>query len=262
MAQFIVLGNEGFLGREFTKQVRNSGKEFILLNRHTVTISNGEKEVLKNREFELIEDEFLNQNLENSVVINCMWTKINHRLGDSQAHKVSAKEEKRIIKSLSGSNVGYLSFGSIKEIESNSSYAIAKREVFEYLSQQSINFKWIRIANCYGTLNSGRYMDEMINCYRNNELFKIDNPETIINVYPVQPLVAKCFELASNSRSGDFNLASDQWVSLRQIQDSFFDLIEPEYFNIEEGPFSNQDPRFVHLDAPLLTDYFKLIRFS
>ena len=262
MVRYIILGRKGFIGAEFSKQVINHDCEYLLLDRESIKIFIDKKIETQPRNNSGIWDDvhkFIN---EETIIVNCLWSKIDNSLENSKSHLSSEKAEIDFVQNLKEVNCKYVSFGSIKEFESNSMYASSKRNVYNFVSTKLENYYWIRIANCYGSTNTGRLIDQIFQSFLTGNSFVLNNPEKIINIYPVQQLVNSCIDLIFNLPSGDYNVSSQQWVKLKDLNNSFLNLIEPDYLKIDSGPFSMTDLKLLEIKAPLLTEFFRALKLN
>jgi len=260
MAKYVILGSSGFFGSEFAKQIKARGSNCLLLGRNSITVFDGKDEFTENRKHSHVWEEIRFYLNNNSVIINCMWSKINHTLENSHSHLNSAESEISLIENLKHLHVKYVSFGSIKEFESENYYSSAKKKVYSKVLSELQNCYWFRIANCYGTTNSGRFIDHMFQSYLDDKLFKVNYPDKIINLYPIENLVSLCLASLSDLKSGTYNVASPQWAKLMDIEIAFRTLEEPKYFEPKTGPFSFDDPNLLKVTAPPLVSYFKYLK--
>jgi hypothetical protein len=260
MAQYVILGSNGFFGTKFAEQVKNTGSNYLLLDRKSLKIFEGKAEVQVDRAHSNIWDDISKHVTENTIIINCIWPKINYALENSDSHFAAYLEEISLIEKIRVTNATYVSFGSIKEYESDSSYSRAKQLIYSNLSSKLRKYFWFRIANCYGTLNSGRIIDQLFESYSNKTNFTLINPDKVINLYPIETFIGFCLDFISDNNYGDYNIASPQWVKLQDLKISFITLIEPEYFEKSYGPFSRIDPKIILLDTPPVVDYFKHLK--
>ena len=262
MVRYIILGSKGFIGAEFSKQVTGHECEYLLLDRESIEIFIGEKnETHPRSNIGIWGDvhEFIN---EKTIIVNCLWSKIDNSLENSISHLSSEKAEINFVRKVKEVNCKYVSFGSIKEYGSNSMYARSKRNVYNFVSTKLENYYWIRIANCYGSTNTGRLIDQIFQSFMTGNSFVLNNPEKIINIYPVQQLVNTCIDTIFNLPSGEYNISSQQWVKLKDLNNSFLNLIEPDYLKIDSGPFSMTDLKLLEIKAPLLTEFFRALKLN
>ena len=262
MVRYIILGRKGFIGAEFSKQVIDHDCEYLLLDREFIEIFVGGKNETHPRSDSGIWHDvhkFIN---EKTVIVNCLWSRIDNSLEDSISHLSSEKAEINFVQKLRQVNCKYVSFGSIKEYESNSMYASSKRNVYNFVSTKLENYYWVRIANCYGSTNTGRLIDQIFQSFLSGNSFVLNNPEKIINIYPVQQFVNFCINDIFNLPSGDYNVSSQQWVKLEDLNNSFVNLTEPDYLKIDSGPFSITDSKLLRIKSPLLTDFFRALKLN
>jgi hypothetical protein len=260
LVRYIVLGSSGFIGSEFAKQIAGLKCEYLFMDRSLITVSiNDEIRSIARSKNDIWHDlyKFLH---ENTIVVNCMWSKIDSSLNNAASHLISEKNEIEFIQELAKENCKYVSFGSIKEYESDSLYANSKRNVYDFISAKLKNYYWLRIANCYGSTNTNRLIDQLFNSHITGSTFLLDNPEKIINIYPVQQLVSFCINSVFDLPSGDYNIASQQWVKLKDINRSFVELTEPQYLNMDNELFLRNDSKLLRIHAPLLVDHFKALK--
>ena len=262
MVRYIILGSKGFIGTEFSKQVISYECEYVLLDKEYIKIFIDKKiQTYPRSNSGIWEDvyKFIN---EETIIVNCVWSKIDNSLENSISHLSSEKVEIDFVQKLKVVNCKYVSFGSIKEFESNTMYASSKRNVYNFVSTELENYHWVRIANCYGSTNTGRLIDQIYQSFMTGHDFVLNNPEKIINIYPVQQLVNSCIDNVFNLPSGDYNVSSQQWVKLKDLNDSFLNLVEPDYLKIETGPFSSTDLKLLEIRAPLLTEFFRTLKLN
>ena len=187
--RIIVLGHTGFIGRTVYEKLCESPHELIGVNSKYIKIEGGD---LIPRTLSLVED--LETLLEpDSIILNTAWCNTDRELRDSDAHAFMAENEISLIKIISKLNLRYVSLGSIAEIKDleitdamNSSYAMNKRKILEFLQQNSPNFTWIRIASCFGKNDKRKWI---INDLKNSSAAKpinVSNPDNIINLSSVE----------------------------------------------------------------------------
>lgn len=98
-------------------------------------------------------------------------------------------------------------FGSIKKFESEDNYS-SEMNVYSKLPFKLQSYYWLRIANCYLFINSGRLLNHMFESCLNNRAFKINHPSKIIDLYLSKNLLSLCLTSLLELKSGTYILAS------------------------------------------------------
>jgi len=260
----IVLGDTGFLGSAFSRSLVKEDADFIGLNRHRVVL-------VLNR----VRTEFLRKSAdlfteiepylsEDCVVINTIWGSNNRDERDSIVQQKNSAREISLINHLENSRIGYVSFGSIAEIDNleispscNTEYAQAKKIVAERLLRSKLTPLWIRVASSYGPGDRRNWLvTQLLNSWGNKEDLYLENPVQMINLCHVDSLVSASLELILDRKQGTFNATTTQWLTVEAVKNCFNNLREPQYLPRTYGPFSPADLNQLPITSPPLSEYF------
>jgi nucleoside-diphosphate-sugar epimerase len=264
MTNWIVLGDTGFLGSAFSRSLINNGKDFIGLNRQRVVTFKSGIEVRSPRKNPDLFSEISPYLSEDCIVINTIWGKNNREFRDSITQQENSEFEISFIDKLEASNVRYLSFGSIAEIDDieispscGTEYARAKKMIAKRLLESNLDTFWIRVASSYGP-NDGRdwLVPQLLENWRMKQEIHLQNPDQLVNLYHVDSLVAASLRVIRLRTQGAFNAVSIQWLKVRDVKKCFKNLTEPEYVRRISGPFSSTDPNGVLIKSPPISEYF------
>lgn len=264
MTIWIVLGDTGFLGSAFSRSLINNGKDFVGLNRERiVTLKSGIKVEFPRKNLDLFSEIFPYLS-EDCIVINTIWGNNNREFRDSIAQQENSESEISLIDKLEGSNVRYVSFGSIAEIDDleispscGTEYARAKKMIAKRLFESNLTTFWIRVASSYGPNDRRDWLvPQLLDNWRAKRDLHLQNPDQIVNLYFVDSLVAASLEVIRLRKSGLFNAASIQWLTVEDVKKCFNNLAEPEYVARTLGPFSSTDPNRVLIESPPMSEYF------
>ena len=268
MKPFIVLGDSGFIGSAFLKQLRYQNETVIGINRHRISIF--EDQTLREvpRSSSDLSVEILPFLEDGAVLINTVWGKNDRGNRDSTIHIEYAMAEMLLIDVLKDSGCHYISFGSIAEIDDElispsrkTEYAEAKKLVADYLAKSGLMFNWLRAASLYGPGDRRAWLlTNLLQNFQTGEEVVLQNPTQEINLCHIDSLIAATLFLIENSILGDLNITTDQWVTVSGLKKSFMELTEPNYSKRLSGSFSHSDPKVLIVASPPLLDFLKSAR--
>jgi nucleoside-diphosphate-sugar epimerase len=260
----IVLGDTGFLGSAFSRSLSKEDADFIGLNRQRVVLVLNRVRTEFQRKSTDLFTEIEPYLSEDCVVINTIWGSNNRDKRDSIVQQKSSVREISLINHLENSRIGYVSFGSIAEINNleispscNTEYAEAKRLVAERLLKSKLIPLWIRVASSYGPDDRRNWLvTQLLNSWVKKEDLYLENPGQMINLCHVDSLVSASLELIKDKQQGIFNATTAQWLTVEAVKNCFNKLREPQYLQRTSGPFSPADLNQLPITSPPLSEYF------
>lgn len=181
---------------------------------------------------------------------NLLWAKS----GLTLVHRFKEQGGERLV--IGGTCLEYdWSHGYCSELrtprDTNSLYGCCKNSLFEIVSRYSflteLSFAWARLFFLYGPReNPNRLVPHVINSLLSGETAHCSSGEQIRDYLHVQDAADGLVEMLSSDAQGDFNIASNTPVNLRQIVQTIGAKIgRPELINL--GSIKKRDN-----DAPIV----------
>jgi len=243
--RIILIGHTGFIGSYLYRKFLRDDSDLIGINSKIIQTKSGSR---NRQSFSFVDDlnEFIT---ERTTVINTAWCNNSRKNRNSVEHNTFAESEIELISFLRHKKIRYLSLGTIAEYRNveitdsfDSKYAENKRKVSEYLSQNHMNYIWVRIASCFGEEDKRNwFITELLNSKSDKEI-TIQNPNYLLNLTSVQKISEMLVRLAKGSRIGEVNLAGKYWYRLRNLADYYYRNSSLDPVIREFGPFSISDP--------------------
>ena len=263
MNSLVVLGDSGFIGSAFIRQLKQGNKKVVGISRHRILIFEDQVKQEFPRQSSELAIEIFPFLAEGAVVINTAWGKNDRGDRDSTIHEEYAKAEVLLIDALKNTSCHYISFGSIAEIDDESispsrktAYATAKKLVADHLTNSGLKFNWLRVASLYGPSDKRDWLlPRLLQSLQTGDEVALESPFQQINICHIDSLVGATLSLVEKGIQGTFNVATDQWLTVSALKKCFVDSKEPEYLPRLSGSFSPKDPIALHVDTPPLSDF-------
>ncbi len=270
MRTFFILGDSGFIGSSFFEYLVSRNERVIGINRKTVRVFEDGIISCNSRKTSNIFSEIERGLTSTNTVINAMWGKNNRMDRNSLVHQEYALQEMLLIKQLANSKITYVSFGSIAEINDgqispskDTEYANNKKRVYEYLSNSDLQFFWLRIASCYGPRDRRDWLiTQLPTAWGKKQELRLENPNQHLNLCHIDSLIVATLQLLKTNQMGAFNITTEQWLTVSEIENCFKNLMEPKYLSRVTGPFSLSDSESLVVSTPPISKYFKSMRDS
>lgn len=218
---FILLGNNGFIGKVVEDYLIETKKAYAAYSRPNFDITDPSTYRLKE----------LNKS-EEITIVDCI-VRING--SEEEIKNTNNLGFNKWIDFLKNNfpNVKYIYFSTystvLPEVYTANFYVNTKREAEQYLIQSLKNYKIIRLAFPFGKGESqNRLISRLINKIKNNETFSIDT--FLTNLTPISELKSDLEQLI-NTKESEINYASSNLISLKEVVDYVYHKLgkTPQY---------------------------------
>lgn len=266
--KLILIGSSGLIGKSLLNVARSHFSSILCVGSTSITSwnnGNNGKCTHSTREDKLGWSD-LDKHLDSdNFVINASWGRNNRVDRNSQIQMEYANRELRLIYKVNNRTLNYLSFGSIAEVDDTrispsygTLYSKAKIKIFRELEQSSSAYLWIRLASIYGHNDKRDWlMNQLIAHAKSANRILLKSPNLLINLCQVDALAQEIFNILEIKSSSALNIFTKQWVTVKELSNSFGLLKEPNYSMIQSLNFSQNDPRGYLIETPPFLNFIR-----
>jgi nucleoside-diphosphate-sugar epimerase len=250
--KIIVIGYSGLIGDAVSRNLSENGIKHTGINTKGIKIIGRSTEIgesLSSQKYSLTSESIVSEIDDRTIIINTSWCPNLRVDRNKNSHTLHAVKELDWIRLASRKGARYVSLGSIAEyIDDKKSenlitkYGQAKKSINEFLSQENVNFAWIRIATCFGELDRRDWLlPKLVEARNLNINLDINFPERLLNITHADHIALGIAKIAFTNQVGSFNLSANQWVKIGNLGNHILKDEALDIFSENHGIFSTED---------------------